>query len=339
MAEPELYLFTGPEAGERNDAIAQLKADARKKNGDIDEYSYYAGDIRFCDVIAQLRNESLFSSATFIVLRNAEEIKLKDDVELLDSWAKASRGSPNTLVLVSEENGVEKKVEAIVPVTHKKIFWEMFEDRKSQWVQNFFRKNGFSVESDAIDEILDMVENNTETLKNECSRFFYCFEKGHTVTVDDVDNILAHNREESPFTMFEAMADSSSSPAQRLEASLQILQKLRLSRDSSGVALIAGLTYCFRQLAAWHTIHANGANPTDLQLKIGGFAGKKNQERYARASKIWGPGATASIIALLSSTDMADRESGMALEDTRLTMMIYSIIIKNGVYCSTYEKE
>lgn len=338
MADPEVYLFTGPEAGERNDAIAALKDAARKKNGVLDEYSYYASDTRFCDVIAQLRNESLFSSATFIVLRNAELLKLKEDVELLESWIKASRESPNTLVLVSEENAVEKKVEALVPAAHKKIFWEMFEDRKPQWVQNFFRKNGFSVTPDAVDAILDMVENNTESLKTECSRFFYCFEKGHTVSTDDVDNILSHNREESPFTLFEAMADSASSPSQRLETALQILQKLRLSRDSNGVALIAGLTYCFRQLRTWHTLHADGASPSDLILKTNGFAGKKNQARYHSAAAVWGPGSTASIISLLSSTDMADRESGMALEDTRLVMLVYAIVIKNGVYCATYER-
>lgn len=338
MSIPEVYLFTGPEAGERNDAITELKEASRKKNGALDEYSYYAIDTRLCDVVAQLQNESLFSSATFIVLRNAELIKLKDDIDLLASWVKTAAGSPNTLVLVSEENGVEKKVESLIPPEHKKIFWEMFDDRKPQWVQNFFRKNGFSIESDAVDQILDMVENNTETLKSECSRFFYCFEKGHTVTTDDVDTILSHNREESAFTLFEAMADGSNSPTQRLESSLQILQKLRLSRDSNGVALIAGLLYCFRQLRSWHTIHANGASPTDIVLKQNGFAGKKNQDRYRSAARVWGPGSTASIIALLSSTDMATRESGTALEDTRLVMMLYAIIIKNGIYCSTYER-
>ena len=37
-------------------------------------------------VVSQLRTESLFTPATFILLRNAETIKLKDDIELLGSW-------------------------------------------------------------------------------------------------------------------------------------------------------------------------------------------------------------------------------------------------------------
>lgn len=339
MTEVELYLFTGPEIGERNEAIAQLKQDSSKKNGPLDEYNYYAGETRFADVIAQLQNESLFSSATFIVYKNAELLKTKEDIALLDSWVKGAKGSPNTLVLVSEENSIDKKIESQVPSSHKKIFWEMFEDRKSQWVHNYFRKNGFSATEDAVESILEMVENNTETLKSECSRFFYCFEKGYEITESDVEKILAHNKEESAFTLFEAMADSSSSPAQRFESSLSILQKLRLSKDSNATSIIAGLLYCFRQLRTWHSIHANGAFPDDALLRSSGFYNKTSQKRYSKAAQIWGPGAASSIISLLSSTDMSIREAGTSLTDTSLSMMIYSIVMKNGAYCSEYEAE
>lgn len=339
MNEVELYLFTGPEIGERNEAIAELKQNASKKNGPLDEYNYYAGETRFADVIAQLQNESLFSSATFIVYKNAEMLKTKDDIALLDSWIKGAKGSPNTLVLVSEENGIEKKIESLVPSSHKKIFWEMFEDRKQQWVQNYFRKNGFGVTPDAIESILEMVENNTETLKSECSRFFYCFEKGYEVTEADVEKILAHNKEESAFTLFEAMADNSASPSQRLETALSILQKLLLSKNSIGVELISGLAYCFRQLRTWHNLHANGAFPSDSDLRTNGFYNKTSQTRYRKASSVWGPGATSSIISLLSSTDMSIRETGKTFEETSLSMLIYSIVMKNGAYCSEYETD
>ena len=43
MSAP-LYLYTGPEFGERNDAVAAIKATLRKKYGDIDEYLYYASE-------------------------------------------------------------------------------------------------------------------------------------------------------------------------------------------------------------------------------------------------------------------------------------------------------
>ncbi|MBQ1869970.1 MAG: DNA polymerase III subunit delta, partial [Treponema sp.] len=181
MAEAEVYLFTGPEAGDKKEAIETIRARAEKANGQLDYYSYYASETRIPDIVAQLQNESLFSSATFIVLKNAELVKGKD-AELLASWCKNAAESPNTLILVSDENSVDKKIDSAVPSQHKKMFWEMFENRKSQWVQSYFRKNGFGITDEAVEQILDMVENNTDALKTECSRFFYCMPQGSTVT-------------------------------------------------------------------------------------------------------------------------------------------------------------
>ena len=276
MNEIELYLFTGPEAGEKEEAIGNIRSAAIKKNGSVDDYRYYASETRIQDVVAQLQNVSLFSPALFVVYRNAELLKGKGDVEFLTQWAKGgAKSSPSTLILVSDENSVDKKIDSLVPSSHKKIFWEMFDSRKEQWVQGFFRKNGFSVTQDAVARILDMVENNTEVLKSECSRFFYCFDRGYTIREEDVDRILSHDREENAFTLFESMADSTKSPNQRLEVALEILQKIRMSRESNGVMLIAGLSYCFRQLRSWHLLHSENKNPTDIQLKSAGFSGKK----------------------------------------------------------------
>ncbi|MBQ0039257.1 MAG: DNA polymerase III subunit delta, partial [Treponema sp.] len=232
MASKEFYIFTGPEAGEKNDAIANIREQAKKKNGNIAEYRYYASDIRVADLVAQLQNASLFEPALFITVRSAESIKGKGDVELLVNWAKSTSESANTLILISEENGIDKKLENACASDHKKVFWEMFENRKAQWVESFFRKNGFSVTSDAVEQILEMIENNTDALKSECSRFFYCFEKGHTVTCDDVDKILSHNREENAFTLFDAMADTGKSTAQRFETSVEILEKIKAASKS-----------------------------------------------------------------------------------------------------------
>lgn len=336
MADTEIYLFTGPEAGEKNDAISTIKEMAKKKNGTLDEYSYYANDVRVQDVISQLQNEGLFTAATFVTLRNVEVIKSKDDIELIAAWAKASASSPNTLVLVSDETSVDKKLENAVPSNHRKIFWEMFENRKPQWVRDFFRKNGFSVSDEAVDSILEMVENNTDSLRNECSKFFYCFEKGHQISSEDVDKILTHNREENAFTLFEALSDSSKSQKERFESGLEILQKIRLSKENSSFMIIAGLTSCFRKLSLWIKLKSEGMTD-DFNLKRNGFTSSKQKTQYSNASKIWTAGQVTAILAVLASGDMAIRSGGSALEDILLQKMIYEIIIKKGAACSSYD--
>lgn len=339
MAAP-VYLFTGPEFGERNDQVAAVKASLKKKFGDSDEFLLYASDVRIVDIIAQLQMESLFVPAKCIVLREAELIKKKDDIELLSNWIKTATSMSSILILVSDEISVDSKLEKLIPKENKKIFWEMFEDRKEEWIKNYFRKNGLNITPDACASILEMIENNTEALKAECNRFFLCFQKDHVITPEDVEQILAHNREESAFTLFDAMADYSTSAVKRLENSLSILQKILMTKTSASggaVMLIAGLTSCFRKLNIWHQLHAAGSYPDEISLKAGGFSSKKSRAQYSKASQIWNQKHVAAIIALLSETDMDIRSTGMSLQTTQLYILLYEIIMKNGASCSKYE--
>ncbi len=333
------YLFTGPEFGEKNDAVQELRNKTEKKFGQFDFYTFYAGETKLGDIMAILTNGSLFSPARFVVIKNAEVIKKKDEIQFISDWVNASvqqKAEDSILVLLSDENSVDKKLENLVPKENRKMFWEMFEDRKIPWIKNFFSKNGFRIEEEACETILNLIENNTEALRNECSRFFMCFEKEHVITSDDVDQILAHNREESSFTLFDAMADSDLLPEKRLEKSLDILQKIRQSKESSFVPLIAGLLYCFRQLKLWHSLH-NGNYPSDFDLKINGFSSKKVQARNKKASSIWNFQQVQRCISLLSATDMQLRSMGTALEETMIQTMIYEIIVKKGSKITEYQ--
>ncbi|HAH62179.1 MAG TPA: DNA polymerase III subunit delta [Treponema sp.] len=330
-----LYLYTGPEFGERNAAVQAVKDAMKKKYGVLDEYLFYAADTPVSEVVTILQSGSLFSSASCVVFRAAEVIKKKEDVDMIAGWAKSAGGSTSALVLVSDEISVDAKLDKTVPAPHKKVFWEMFEDRKIPWLTDFFRKNGYSVSDDAAEDILDMVENNTEELRSECSRFFILFPKGHEITAGDVDDVLAHNREESAFTLFDTMS-SVEPPGRRFELSLDVLQKIRLSKDSSSVMIIAGLSSCFRRLEIWHRLNASGQTD-DFSLKINGFSSRKAKSQYSRASQIWSPGQAAAILAELASTDMDIRSGGALMEDTLLQKLVYEIVVKKGASCAEYE--
>jgi DNA polymerase-3 subunit delta len=329
-----LYLFTGPEIGGQNDAIANLRAALKKSAGALDEYSLYAGDARIADALSLLENESLFAAARFMVIRNAELIKKKEDIDLIAEWVKAAAsqksGCLSTLVLASSENGIDKKLENCVPKENRKIFWELFDNQKEAWVRDFFRKGGFTVEAEAVDTILELIENNTEALRTECSRFFLCFEKGHGVTAADAETILAHNREESAFTLFDVLAAPSRPASARLEAASGILRQIRGAKDSGAVKLIAGLTWCFRRLQDWHTLLAAKGSPSDLDLKIAGFSSKKAQSQYRNAARVWNPAETLDALSRLAGID-ADIRAGLAgVEDVLLDMLLFSLAFKRS---------
>ena len=334
MSAP-LYLFSGPEFGERSDAVAAVKKSLKDKFGSLETYTYYSVETDPQSALVQLYSESLFSAATCVVYNGAETIKKKEDIDKIAAWANGA-GEASVLILVSDEISCDSKLEKIIPKENRKQFWEMFEDRKIPWLKNYFSKNGFSIDDEACEEILELVENNTQALKSECSRFFVCFEPGARITVQNVEQLIEHNREESAFTLFDAMAEHSKSPAERLESALGILQKIRLSKDSSSVALLAGLAYCFRRLEAWHNLERAGKTD-DFSLKTSGFASKKSRSQFSAAAKVWTLGQTVAIKALISRADMQIRSGGSGMEDTLLQTMIYSIVVKKGSSLSVWE--
>lgn len=329
MPSAPVWLLTGPEIGERNAAVESIRSAAAKR-GNLDSHLFYAADVRIGDVISLLQNGSLFADSRFVVLRNAEEIKKKDDVDQILGWiesfgGKGSCADPESacLILVSDEIGVDKKIEAAVPKEQKKIFWELFEDRKEQWICAFFRKAGYQIDDGAVSLILELVENNTDALRSACSRFTLFFPEGHRVTEEDADSILAHTREESPFSLFDRLADGD------LGSSTEILRKLSLSKDSSPIQTVAGLTYCFRKLADWHRLDEAGTTD-DFSLKKAGISGKRAIEQYRKASRRWDAASTRRILALLSASDLDMRSSGSQTQNCRMETVLYSILKKNG---------
>ena len=332
----QIYLYTGPEFGERNEAVDAVKTALKKKFGDIDEHLFYLQETPFGQIMTILQSGTLFSNGVCVVCKGAELLKKKDDLAMISDWLDSNPDESSVLILVSDEVSVDSKLDKLVPAQNKKKFWEMFDNQKVPWLTKFFQKNGYRLNQDAAELILDMIENNTQALKAECSRFFIIFPKDHTVTVEDVEKILTHNREESAFTLFNQISQSGEPVQKRFENGISILQKIRLSKDSSSVMLIAALSSCFRKLVLWHKVTANGL-PDSFTLKVNGFSSVPMQNQYKNAAKIWTIGQATAILAILASTDMEIRSGGSLMEDILMEKMLYEIVIKKGAAMSLAE--
>jgi len=166
---------------------------------------YYAGETPLAEIISALRTASLFAAARIFFIKRCEGIKKKDELTLLSSYL-ASQADDTILILISDETSVAKALEQAISPAQKKVFWELLDNRKREWVENFFRKEGFKIGSDAVEAVLEMVENNTAALQQECSRLILFLDKDREVSPDDVERWLSHTREESVFTLFSRIA-------------------------------------------------------------------------------------------------------------------------------------
>ncbi|MCA1949878.1 MAG: DNA polymerase III subunit delta [Treponema sp.] len=317
MAKGLCYLFTGPEIGERQDAVQAVRQEITKKYGLApEEQSFYASETPISDIVSVLRNSSLFSDARLILVKNAEYIKKKDDIELLASYLVQAQ-EDTFLILISDEIGIDKKLEAAIPKDQKKIFWELFENRKTEWVTAFFRRSGFQIQSDAVETILELVENNTEALRQECSRLVLFLDKAEPISAEKIEQLLAHTREESAFTLFTQIALGDR------EKGLEIVHTLLNSKESPQ-ALFAGLAWCFRKLLDYLGL-VQTRQLNDFELKKIGLASPRAQRDYREAAKRYDTQRALKALSLITEGDIQIRSAGSALEHILIDIYISRI--------------
>jgi DNA polymerase-3 subunit delta len=319
MAKGGCFLFLGPEFGEKLDAINEIRGALQKKYGaPPEETSFYAGETPLTDMVSVLRNGSLFSDTRLLFIKNAELIKKKEEVELLSACME-SPPEDTTLILISEASGLDKGLEKVVPREAKRIFWELFENRKTAWVGSFFRQQGYRINEDGIEAILEMVENNTESLRRECSRLMLFLGKDKVLGAEDVEKWLSHTREESAFTLFSRIA------AGDLPRSIETLRALLAARETPQ-AILAGLTWCYRKLRDYINLVEAGVHD-DFEFKKIGLASSLARKDYAAAAKRYSAGATAAGLALIAEFDVRIRASGSAPEAILMDVLLYKLIL------------
>jgi DNA polymerase-3 subunit delta len=326
-------LFLGPELGEKDDAVAEIRRSlgtpgmdsagfGRSDKNSFEETSFYAGDTPVTEIGAALRTGSLFTDTRLFLIKNIEAVKKKEELELLTSCVKSPQQG-TVIILLSDETRVSKALEDAVSPANKKVFWELFENRKAGWLRDFFRREGCRVSDEGIARILELVENNTEALRRECGRLARFLGKEKIIGAGDVEEWLSHSREESSFTLFSRLA------AGDLSGCLESLHAL-LGAKESFQSILGGLGWCFRRLRDYQALAESGKltgdRSDDFELKKIGLSSPKSRGDYQQANRIYGPGAADRFLSLTAEYDIRLRSSGGALEALLLEIFLYKII-------------
>ncbi|MDR3276642.1 MAG: DNA polymerase III subunit delta [Treponema sp.] len=317
MTKGRCYLFLGPELGEKQDAVGEIR---RSLGGNLEETSFYAGDTAATDMVAALRNGSLFADTRLFSIKNAEALKKKDEVELLAAYMEAPQQN-TVLILLSEETKIDKRLETAVSGADKRIFWELFENRKAEWVAGFFRREGYSIGPDAVETVLELVENNTGALRRECSRLVLFLDKKKPVEAADLEKWLSHSREESAFTLFSRIA------AGDMPRSIETVHSL-LAAGESPQGILPGLVWCYRKLRDYLVLAESGAAHNDFELRKIGLASKKALRDYENAARRFQPAmeAASGALALIAKYDLLTRSLGQAPQNILMDTLVCKLV-------------
>jgi len=307
------YIFLGPELGKKQDAVNAL----REKNHGAEESVFYAGETPVSEIADTLLNISLFSSSRTIIVKNADLIKKKDDIDLIVSCIE-DMGETTTLILLSDETRLASGLENAVPKDRRQIFYEMFEREKTEWVRQFFSREGIKIDRDCIDLILEMVENNTEALRKECSRLIYFLPKDRPVKPQDIEQWLSHNREESAFTLFSRIACGDLSKALESAAVMSAAKE-------SAQSILAGLAWCFRKLGDYLTLLETENANNNFELKKIGLSAPKVRDDYTAAARRYNFEDVETCLALTAQYDLLLRSPAAAFENILMDRYILAL--------------
>lgn len=316
-----VYMLLGPEEGRKKEFIKKLKEEI----GDCDVSRFYAFEDFEEEFYAQLLNTDLFAPARLIILDNADELKTKDRTKPLVQYLQ-NPSERVTLVLMSRELYIAQDIMKAMPESSQSIikFYELFENQKEQWVRDYFKNNGFSIDSQAVATILERVENNINEFENTCSQiciYMGTLGDGKTVGYEDIENFLTHTRQETEFSLFSQIAYG------RLDSALECLQTLLNTSDSGQISavLASRLATYFRKLYNIHEKISEGVFVEDA-IKSNGIVMPKDKTIYKAAASRYSMKDTARIIAMLAEYDIAVKEYGTAMQQTVLERCVVRII-------------
>ena len=327
------WLFLGPEIGEKESAIKEIRKNLssfgdvlsgeeklspgeRFSSGGLEETVYYTGETTVSTMISHMRNGSLFAEKRLFIVKCAEGIKKKEDIDQLTSFIE-SPPDDTYLIMISEETSISKGIEKLVSPANKRIFWELSDSRKYEWVENFFRKEGFRIREDGIETILELVENNTAALKQECSRLTLFLERNSEISGEAAEKWLSHTRQESAFTLFSRIASGD------LSRSLESMNVLLAAKEALP-AIFAGLASCFRKLMNYLALKEEGVTDEAEFRKIG-VSSPGAKRDYAAAGRRYNSASAETCLALTAEYDLLTRASGTFPEQILMNKYLYKI--------------
>lgn len=333
------YLLLGPEKGLKEDFISKIKSQVSP----CDVSKFYAFDDYEAELYAQLNNNDLFADHKLVILDEAQDIKTQDKVKPLVEYIQ-NPSDCSTLILTSAELYVNASIMGAVEGQGKDFvvkFYEMFESKKNEWLSNYFRRNGLSIENRAITAIIEKVENNVQEFENTCSQmviYLKTLPDKTTVTYDDVEDFLAHTREENEFTLFSYIAKG------KLESALECLHTLLRTKDAATVTAMCASrlsSYFRRALSVQLNVKAGmgmslryGEDNSAFTKKV--FEGDrpismpKDREIYREACMRYNQKDMERILVILSEYDIKIKEIGTAMQSIMMERCIVDVICHKG---------
>lgn len=314
-------LFVGPDRGRQQAELKRLRqqlAAAYKEEPEL--VSFYADQDACDDILASLRNGSLFSARQLVLVYRCECFSAADAKKIQVYWKNPN--SQNTVVFLSEEYGDAKDRFKFAAKDEIQAFWEVDDQEKPGWLRAYVQRHGGSIDADAVELLCELVESDTLSMQRECDTLL-CVRPDRHVALADVEAYIFHSRQENVFSLFETVL------ALDFEAALSALQKILLSQESEPVQIVIGLQWQFRNLRELKKMASRGPAARE-QLYALKIRQPRSQQLYNRALREWEAADIERRLSALAEYDLQVRQSKPEMQGLVLELMLYQMIRNPG---------
>lgn len=314
-------LFIGPDRGRQQAEVKKIHQQIVAKFKEEPEMISYYADQDSCDnILAGLRNGSLFYAHLLVLVYRCESFSAAEAKKIQVYWKNPNPAC--TVIFLSEEYGDAKDRFKFVGKDQMQTFWEVNEQEKPGWIRSYIQHKGGSIDSDAVELLCELIESDTLSLQRECDTLL-CIQENHHVSLDNVESYIFHSREENVFTLFETIVKLD------FESSLAALQKIILSQESEPVQIVTGLQWQFRNLHSLKQSAGKGPASRD-QLYALRIRQPRSQQMYNQALKEWTVNDLEKRLHALNTYDLQVRQTRPEMQGLVLELMIYQLIRHPG---------
>ena len=314
------YLLTGPELGEKKAYIDSIRTEIKKQYGDeIEEYTFYPYDSDMSEAIAAAESLGMFSSFKLIFINDAAELK-KKDVEMFLQYLKKPA---EDAVMIFTDSGMKVDAKLKKAIADEKIFWELKEPQMRSYIQNYFRKLGTPIDSDAAAFIASNCDANTLSVKNECDKLALFFDGKEPITLEAIEEMLFNGKDENVFTLYDQLLTGT------LEKATEIAKNLMMSSDGAPIQLLGGLIWQLRRLLGVRSMMDQGVSSYEACVK-NGVTTKRGQANHTAGAQRYTTADLEKIMATCAHYDELFRSVRTEMQETMFPLFLYDVMVKKG---------
>jgi DNA polymerase-3 subunit delta len=266
-----VYLFGGPDALQKEEAVESLKA-RFLKGGDsglnVDKFDGETAEAG--PIVNAYQTPPFLGGGRLVLVRRAQELSSAAAEILAEALATPSPSNCLVLLWEGKPDGRNPLVRAAREAGPEATFWTPFENQLPRWIAARARSQGKTIAPDAAEALLELTGPGLPDLAQEIEKLVLYVKDRPLISLADVEATGGGNR-----TIGFMEWDRALWRRDRAK-SLELLAFLK-AQGQAPEALLAHLARAFQKLILGKALKAEGTPPTEmwnrLQIRVRGAQG------------------------------------------------------------------